>query len=189
MVRVRNVLKLASLSLGSGVSDLSPANYATGIPRRFLSHICAGEASWLHFGWKFTFSRQPCCSYNFQCLQDPLVFWCCGLGHVRSKLNKAMNGSKGKLTQTIVMLNHYYPTNAIIQYNIHRHLHQNASRQTIYYSQAFIMKENIGIIRIIFSRNDPIIQVRDERLTETLMNGLPNYYQNEEKGDSCWECS
>lgn len=47
MVRVRNVLKLASLSLGSGVSDLSPANYATGIPRRFLSHICAGEASWI----------------------------------------------------------------------------------------------------------------------------------------------
>lgn len=116
MVRVRNVLKLASLSLGSGVSDLSPANYATGIPRRFLSHICAGEASWLHFGWKFTFSRQPCCSYDFQCLQDPLVFWCCGLGHVRSKLNKPMNGSKGKLTQTIVMLNHYYPTNAIIRW-------------------------------------------------------------------------
>lgn len=98
-----------------------------------------------------------------------------------------MNGSKGKLTQTIVMLNHYYPTNAIIRWYIHRHLHQNASRQTMYYSQAFIMKENIEIVRIIFSKNDPIIQVREERLTETLMNGLPCYYQNEEKGDSSWE--
>lgn len=91
-----------------------------------------------------------------------------------------MNGSKGKLTQTIVILNHYHPTNAIIRWNIQRHFHQNASRQTMYYLQAFIMKENIGIIRIIFSKNDPIIQVREERLTETLMNGLPNYYQNEE---------